>query len=163
MPGLQQRSQGPRRRPASSVIETLVDVAGRVDVPVAALECAIRAACHARGATEGEVSVALVDDGFITRLNVDYLSQTGPTDVIAFALHDDGQPLLGDIYVGYEQADRQARALGVALREEFVRLVMHGTLHVLGMDHPRAAARREGSEMYLLQERLVKDVLSRLD
>jgi probable rRNA maturation factor len=51
-------------------------------------------------------------------------------------------------------AEREARRRGIALRQELVRLVVHGTLHVLGWDHPDGAV-RERSRMWARQERYV--------
>jgi probable rRNA maturation factor len=76
------------------------------------------------------------------------------TDVIAFGLPHDGV-LTGDIYVCPAVARRAARELELSEREELIRLVVHGTLHVLGYDHP-ASARRTASPMWQRQERYVK-------
>ena len=108
---------------------------------------------------EAELSVTLVGDAEITRLNREYRGKDRPTDVISFSLGSSDQPL-GDVYVGAEQARRQAKALAVPLSEELVRLAIHGTLHVLGHDHPDGDA-RFSSPMYVLQEQLVGEVLSR--
>ena len=110
------------------------------------------------GVTDGEISLALLDDQAIRELNRTYLGRDRPTDVIAFALHEEGESLLGDIYVGHEQAVRQAGEMAVPLIEEFVRLAIHGTLHVLGHGHPETDARFE-SEMFQLQERLLRELL----
>ena len=110
------------------------------------------------GITDGEVSLALVDDQAIRELNRIYLGQDRPTDVIAFALQDEGEAILGDIYVGHEQAARQAGEEDVPLREELVRLVIHGALHVVGHEHPETDAHFD-SDMFLLQERLVRKLL----
>jgi len=79
-------------------------------------------------------------------------------DVISFALHGPDDPILGDVYLGGAQAARQAEEEGVTLQEELVRLVVHGTLHVLGHDHPQGEERLE-SPMFLLQEELVHQLL----
>ena len=60
-----------------------------------------------RGSHRGEVSLALLDDPAIRELNRAYLSRDWPSDVIAFTLHDEGEPVLGDIYIGHEQVVRQ--------------------------------------------------------
>ena len=65
---------------------------------------------------------------------------------------------VGDVYVGIEQAGRQAAEHGVPLDEELVRLAVHGTPHVVGHDHPEGPERLE-SPMFVLQERLVRDVM----
>lgn len=106
----------------------------------------------------GEVSLTLVDDDAIRAINRDFLGKDRVTDVIAFSLGEGGQ-LLGDVYVGVEQADRQAVELGVDPAEELVRLAVHGTLHVLGHDHPEGEE-RDRSPMYEFQERLVRDILA---
>jgi probable rRNA maturation factor len=62
---------------------------------------------------------------------------------------------MGDVYVCPWVAARQARAHGVSLREELVRLVIHGTLHALGRDHPEGPDRIR-SAMWRRQERYVE-------
>lgn len=104
----------------------------------------------------GEISVTCLPADEIARINRAYLDRDGPTDVVAFDLGED--ELLGDVYVCPEVAERVAREEGVELREEVVRLVVHGVLHVLGHDHPEDESRWE-SPMFRLQERLVARTL----
>jgi probable rRNA maturation factor len=104
--------------------------------------------------------VALLDDDAMIELGRDHLGKSHPTDVIAFSLYEDGEPVLGDVYIGARQAERQAVELGVSLDEEWVRLVVHRTLHVLGMDHPEDAEKREASPMYLKQEGIVRALMA---
>ena len=125
-------------------------------VEEALLEAAVRRTLDADG-REAEVSLTLVDDAEIKRLNREYLGRDRATDVIAFSLGSPEEPL-GDVYVGADQARRQAKALGVPLTEELVRLAIHGTLHVLGHDHPEGDD-RFASPMYVLQERLLCEVM----
>lgn len=120
----------------------------------AALVRAVRETLRACDVDEAEISLALLDDDGISALNRRWLDRDRPTDVVAFALHGEGEPPLGDVYIGVAEALRQAGAHGVPPREELVRLAVHGTLHVLGYDHPEGQARMT-SEMWLLQERLV--------
>lgn len=112
------------------------------------------------GVERAEISLAFLSDEEIAALNEQYLSHAGPTDVITFPLHEPGQAPLGDVYVGLRQALRQAAELGVAAEEEILRLAIHGTLHVLGHDHPEGEE-REGSPMYRRQEELLRAFLAR--
>ena len=73
---------------------------------------------------------------------------------ISFALSAPDGSLVGDVYVCRSVAARQAKQLGVPLRQELIRLVVHGTLHVLGYDHP-AGEGRVRSPMWRKQERYV--------
>ncbi len=125
-------------------------------VEEALLEAAVRKALVADG-REAELSVTLVDDAEIRRLNREYCGRDRSTDVLAFSLGSPEEPL-GDVYVGADQARRQAEALGVPLNEELVRLAIHGTLHVLGHDHPDGDDRFT-SPMYVLQEQLLGEAL----
>lgn len=120
-------------------------------------ELIVRAAVEAtltdRGVDDAAVSVTLVGDQAIANLNQQYLAHEGPTDVISFPLYQGGERPVGDIYIGAEQAQRQAREFGVPLHHEIARLTIHGTLHVLGFDHPEDES-REQSEMWQVQEHI---------
>jgi probable rRNA maturation factor len=124
-------------------------------LPEEAVERAVRATLRAEGHDDAELSVAFLDDAAITSLNREYLDHDRPTDVISFALHGEGEPPLGDVYVGVDQALRQAGELGVDPREELLRLAVHGTLHVLGWDHPEGEERLE-SDMFRRQEEILR-------
>lgn len=119
------------------------------------LDDAVRATLAEEGVEAGEISLTLLEDAPIRAMNRHYLSKDRPTDVIAFAMHEEGGPPLGDVYVGLDQARRQAGELGIPLEEELMRLAVHGTLHVLGHDHPEGEG-REDSPMFILQEALVR-------
>lgn len=95
----------------------------------------------------------------MTRLNRDHLRRNGPTDVIAFGLERAGPetPVIGDIYVCLKIAERNARRLRIPLKRELARLVVHGTLHVLGLDHPEDEARAT-SPMWKKQERILASI-----
>jgi probable rRNA maturation factor len=104
------------------------------------------------------LSVTLVSARGIAALNRRHLGHRGPTDVISFGFRDPQGAVIGDIYVCPEVAAQNAKAHGVGVREELVRLVVHGTLHVLGHDHPVGDARTR-SPMWKRQERLVAKAL----
>jgi len=98
------------------------------------------------------VSVAFLGREAMRRLNARHTGHDRPTDVLAFALP--GDVLTGDVYVCPWIAARQARRYGVPPRQELVRLLVHGTLHVLGWDHPEDDSRTR-SPMWRRQERYV--------
>jgi rRNA maturation RNase YbeY len=103
------------------------------------------------------VSITFLDRRAIARLNTKHLGHAGATDVISFGFvratsHD---PVIGDIYICPDVGRQNAKARRAPVREEISRLVVHGVLHVLGHDHPDGE-RREGSDMWRRQERLVR-------
>ena len=144
-------------------LEVEAAVADGFQLPVATevVEAAVRHVLAAEGVEAAEISVAFVGDAEIARMNEGYLAHEGATDVISFALHAEGERPLGDIYVGVEQAARQAAEMQVPPEEELLRLAIHGTLHVLGYDHP-VDVEREGSPMYIRQEALLASFLERI-
>ena len=136
----------------------LVDYEAYPDAPAALIEAAVQATLAEHDRQDLEVSVALLADEDMQRLNRQFLKRKETTDVLAFALDDGDDRTVGDVYLGYEQAMRQAEELGVPLAQELVRLAVHGTLHVLGHEHPEGAGRFE-SPMFRLQEELVRQVM----
>ena len=100
------------------------------------------------------ISVTFLGRDPMRRLNREYKGHDRPTDVIAFALATPGGALVGDVYVCPWVARREAAARRVPFRQELVRLLVHGTLHVLGHEHPEDE-RRERSPMWRRQERYV--------
>jgi probable rRNA maturation factor len=103
------------------------------------------------------VSVAFVSTRSIATLNRTHLNHRGPTDVISFGFDrpTNSDPVVGDIYIAPDVAKANAKARGVPVREELARLLIHGTLHVLGHEHPEDAG-REKSPMWKRQELLLR-------
>ncbi|HTY13046.1 MAG TPA: rRNA maturation RNase YbeY [Candidatus Omnitrophota bacterium] len=82
---------------------------------------------------DGTISISLVGDALMRRLNREYRKKDKTTDVLSFNIDENG--ILGDIYISLPVAKRQAREYSVTLKDELVRLAVHGTLHVLGYTH----------------------------
>jgi probable rRNA maturation factor len=101
------------------------------------------------------ISVTFVGRDAMRRLNAEHKGRDRPTDVLAFSLSDPAGGTVGDVYVCPWVARREARARGIPLRQELIRLVVHGTLHALGRDHPEGEARTR-SAMWRRQERYVE-------
>ena len=142
----------------ASSLEILVSGDSPAGVSKDWLRSAVALVLRSAGLSEGEISLTLLDGDSIRELNRTYLGKDTPTDVLSFALHEGDEAVLGDVYVGYEQAANQAVDAGITAEEELARLSIHGTLHVLGYDHPDTEA-RSSSEMFILQERLVQKLL----
>ncbi len=89
------------------------------------------------------------------RLNAAHKGHDRPTDVLTFALGDSKRQVIGDVYICPWVARREARNRGIPLREELIRLVVHGTLHAVGREHPDGPDRTR-SAMWRRQERYVE-------
>jgi rRNA maturation RNase YbeY len=130
-----------------------------VRIPVARARVAALAnrVLRAERVRDAELSVTFVSDRRIAALNRMHLGHAGPTDVIsfAFAAPSAGSALEGDVYIAPGVARRNARAHARRVREELLRLVVHGVLHVVGHDHPDGEA-RYASSMWRRQEQLLR-------
>lgn len=113
-----------------------------------------RAVVHAERASVSSLSITLVSDARMRALNRRHLRRSRLTDVISFALPVE-DTVAGDVYIAPGAAARSARDNGIPLREEMIRLVVHGVLHALGWDHPEGSGRTR-STMWRRQEALVR-------
>ena len=97
-----------------------------------------------------ELTVVLVDDREITRLNRRYFRRNRPTNVISFPMTDGTPPflpakMLGEVIISADTARRDAEEVGKKAGEEILFLLIHGILHLAGYDHE--GAKKERLEM----------------
>jgi len=88
----------------------------------------------------GEVHVLLAGDKTLRRLNREFRGKDKATDVLSFpagasTVFFGERELAGDLAISLETAGRQARAYGHSLEDEVKVLMLHGVLHLAGMDH----------------------------
>lgn len=101
------------------------------------------------------ISVTFLGRDSMRRLNAEHKGHDRPTDVLTFALTGPAGRIVGDVYICSWVARQEARARGISFREELIRLIVHGTLHALGRDHPQGPERTR-STMWRRQERYVE-------
>ncbi len=113
------------------------------------------------GESRSELSLELVGDRRMRRLNHEYRKRDRPTDVLAFPTREAVMPrgvypvtkMLGDVVISLPTAVRQAKKAGRSIDDELAMLLVHGVLHLCGYDHernPREAARMSRRERALL-------------
>jgi len=89
-----------------------------------------------------DLNVIYINDKQMIALNGTYLSHRYTTDVLSFSLNDNKNQIEGEVYVNLDQAQRQAKEFKVSLREEYLRLVIHGVLHLLGYNDKKQSDRQ---------------------
>ena len=106
-----------------------------------------------------DISVLVCGDEFMRDLNKRYRNIDAPTDVLSFEqgaayIDEDGNERIngGDIVISVDSLRFNAEEFGVGLNEELKRLLIHGILHLNGMDHSENSPKQE---MLVFQERLV--------
>lgn len=115
-----------------------------------------------------EVSIVIIDNPAIHKINREARGKDQPTDVISFALEDDDSDedifaqledelpvLLGDIYISIDKVYEQAKDYGHSPETELAFLVVHGLLHLNGYDHQDE---EEAAEMFGLQTKLLEEL-----
>lgn len=116
-----------------------------------AVERAVETVLDGERRRRATISVAFVGPKRIRAMNAEWKGVDRPTDVLAFPLAAPDGATVGDVYICRDVVRRQARRLGVGLGRELLRVVVHGTLHALGYDHPEEG--RTASAMWRKQER----------
>ena len=106
------------------------------------------------------LSVTIADDELVHTLNKEYRNIDSPTDVLSFAFDDETQcgvvRSLGDIIISYPCMVRNGEEFSADAKTEEARLLIHGTLHLLGFDHKTNDFQTEN--MLLFQETLLKEI-----
>jgi len=109
------------------------------------------------------VSVVFCDDTYMADLNRTYRNKDGATDVLSFSQNEGepiesplGERLVGDIVISVDTLFSNAEAFGVEAAEELKRLIVHGILHLTGMDHESNDTQEP---MIELQERILGNLV----
>jgi probable rRNA maturation factor len=127
------------------------------------LELFLRRVWDEFGLEGTEVTICLVSDAEIARMNAAFRGKKGPTDVLSFPAAENRRPLrikrgrpgpiknryLGDLAISPAMAGRNAKTYGRTLGNEIRILMLHGVLHLLGYDHET-----DGGEMDRLERKL---------
>jgi probable rRNA maturation factor len=130
-------------------------------LPVPDTRDAVVVVLDGEGVGAANVSVTFLSGQSMRAMNRRTFGHDKATDVIAFGLPHPGR-IVGDVYVCPSVARRTAHQIGVSEKEELLRLVVHGTLHVLGYDHPEGEERTL-SVMWRVQERYVRQVIGGIE
>ena len=113
---------------------------------------------------DGDFSLHFISDEEMRILNREYRGKDEPTDILTFAINDgeefpsfEGEEKeLGDVFISIDSMHRNADSLSVDRNEELRRLLVHGILHLRGMDHESNDFSTE--PMLIEQERIMKEL-----
>ena len=110
---------------------------------------------NALESSDRELSLLITDDKEIHRLNAEWRGKDKPTDVLSFP-SDNGE-ILGDVVISLPTLKRQAREYRVTPAAELLRLLIHGTLHLLGYDHEKVS-KSEAERMRKKERELIEQL-----
>ncbi len=115
--------------------------------------------------TKAELSIMFVGDRRMKKLNTQYRNIRKTTDVLSFESSipftpDDADNVLGVIVISVPKAEAQAKEYGSGFYDEITRLLIHGTLHLLGYDHEQTEYKAR--KMRKKEEELI-DAIKKVD
>jgi len=106
------------------------------------------------------VSIHFIGDKKMRSINKKYRNKDSSTDVLSFAIKEGEYSLdsneWGDIFISIPYIKAQAKRVKVVYKEELFRMLIHGTLHLVGHDHTKP---KEAKKMFTLQEAILKKVI----
>ena len=119
---------------------------------------------HTASGVDCEMGLIITSDVYIKSLNHRYRNKNKATNVLSFSnneiknipLVEEDENYLGDVYISYNQLNQEAAQLNISIKERFVQLFVHGTLHLIGLDHEDGQA---ASTMESLEDKIVGSVI----
>jgi probable rRNA maturation factor len=129
----------------------------RAPISAARVSALVELTLRAERVRDAMISVTFLSSRAMSKMNREQLGHRGATDIITFELTRPvaKAPVTGDVYICPDVARANALEWRIPLREEIARLVIHGTLHTLGLDHPVDDSRVD-SPMWRAQEKYVR-------
>ncbi|KKP42954.1 MAG: hypothetical protein UR34_C0001G0052 [candidate division WS6 bacterium GW2011_GWC1_33_20] len=98
-----------------------------------------------------KINIVFVTSEYIQQLNKQYRNIEAPTDVLSFKISEDMKE--SEIYICPEYVYESFKE--DSFEEEILRLIVHGTLHILGYDHKESLNDSPNEDMFVLQEELL--------
>lgn len=114
----------------------------------------------------GKITLWVVDQNEIRKLNKQFRGKNKVTDVLSFPLNSadffpepEGERHLGELFMCPVYIRKQAERFQVSFKNEFIRMLVHGLLHIAGQDHLVA---QEAEKMFVLQEKIIVEVYQKV-
>ena len=133
---------------------------GMLDIDDDVIETWVTDALLHLGYDQAEISIVLVDDKYIQRLNKKYLGRDRPTNVIAFSQQEGMGPQndhLGDVVVSVERARAEAMAASIGDMDRVLELLIHGICHLAGYDHEGVSA-EDAKDMFRKEKEILEKI-----
>lgn len=110
-----------------------------------------------------EIGITLTDNKTIKQLNKQWRNKDKPTDVLSFPMEECigyRYRLLGDVVISLPFAKKQAQEIGLTYKEEILRLLIHGILHLIGYDHEKSE--EDERIMFEIQEKIFEKIKEKI-
>jgi probable rRNA maturation factor len=143
------------QKAAGTIKIQIVDTCGRFDFDAASMKRMLRALCKRFMIKRADISIAIVDDKYIKKVNEEFLKRSSVTDVISFDLsNDDGADRVFELVINAQESQRQARKLRHSPQAELALYVVHGFLHHVGFDD---AKKSDAKRMHRMEDEILEE------
>lgn len=116
-----------------AIVQWLTDGVALPELDFAKLECWIGDVARCHGKTVGELTYIFCNDAKILEVNRQYLQHDYFTDIITFD-YTRGTRLRGDMFISLDTVASNSQLVGVAYENELLRVIIHGVLHLCGIN-----------------------------
>ncbi|NOZ08172.1 MAG: rRNA maturation RNase YbeY [FCB group bacterium] len=135
-------------------VHAVNEVNDRLQIDFSVLENCCRTVLRDHDCRRGEITFIFTTDAPLNKLKIQYFDQDVLTDVIAFNLEEEGQPLEGEVYISWDRTLENANLFREEPARELKRLAIHAILHLIGFDDgtEQEKARMSKLENHYLEE-----------
>ena len=143
------------RTSAGTIKIRIVNIYRRLDFNAARLRKMLRALCERFAVRRADISIVIVNDTQIKKVNKEFLGRSYITDVISFDLSDEnGDGRVFELVINAQEARRQAKSRGHSDEAELALYVVHGFLHDVGFDD---AKQSEAARMHTMEDEILDE------
>ena len=143
------------RTSAGTIKIRITDTYRRIEFNSARLKRMFRALCERFAVKRADISVVIVGDAQIKKVNKEFLGRSYVTDVISFDLSDENSDgRVFELVINAQEARRQAKSRGHDVEAELALYVVHGFLHDVGFDD---AKQREAARMHAMEDEILDE------
>jgi len=98
--------------------------------------------CQKEGKTLGEISIIFCSDDYLLEVNKKHLNHDYYTDIITFD-YSEGKDVSGDLFISIDRVSENAKNFVVPILDEVHRIIVHGTLHLIGYTDKEPHAKKQ--------------------
>ncbi len=91
--------------------------------------------------TPGDINIIFTSDDYLLGINRQYLKHDYYTDIVTFPAYE-SEVVSGDVFISIDRIKENAETFGVSEENELLRVIIHGTLHLCGMEDTTPALRK---------------------
>jgi len=138
------------------IVFATVDVALPDKIDLKKLQIWLSKVIINEGKIPGEINYVFCTDNYLHKINLDFLQHDTFTDIITFPTSEDNEIISSDLFISLDRIKDNSKALDIELESEFLRVVVHGILHLIGYND-------KTKEQVLLMRKMENDYINKYE